>query len=90
MWWRNILPVLPIFPVSIFAIGLGLWMSFIGMSNPRAEMGMLPSILALLAVGLLGSATIRVIGSLGRRIKELEDRLHIRETATADSVAFKK
>lgn len=68
------LRVLSIFGVPLFACGMGLFFAASAILSPPAS-GVIPAALALVAVGLLGSAVMSVIGVQDRRIEELERRL---------------
>ncbi len=80
--WRGSLRVLPILGVSLLAMAGGMAFSVAAMKYPHAS-GVIPAALACLAVGMLGSAVMGVVGRLGRRIQELERRLedHTRRDA---------
>ena len=65
--------VQPIATVSIAAAIGGVVFAFLGLSNPTG--GLSAMLLPMVAVSMLGSAVMPVIGQLNRRIEELERRL---------------
>lgn len=72
------LRMLPIHAACVFAGGMGVFFAMSAKSYPQAS-GVIPAALAFLAVGLLGTAVISVLGLQDRRIRELEQRLQDRE-----------
>jgi hypothetical protein len=67
---------IPIVVASIFAAGMGMLFAIAGAKSTPGS-GVIPAALAFLAVSLLGTAVMLVIGSQERRIQELERRLEL-------------
>lgn len=74
--WRQISQVLPVFLVSVLASGMGLLFAVTAMAFPSPQTrGAIPAALACIAVGMLGSAVLAMVGKLNYRVQELEQRL---------------
>ena len=71
---KKCLTAIPIVVASIFAAGMGMLFAIAGAKSPPGS-GVIPAALAFLAVSLLGTAVMIVIGSQERRLQELEHRL---------------
>lgn len=74
--WRQISQVLPVFLVSVFASGMGIFFAVTAMAFPGPQTSnIIPAALACIAVGMLGSTVLSVVGKLNYRVQELEHRL---------------
>jgi len=70
------LTLIPLVVVSIFAAGMGMLFAIVGAKSPPGN-GVIPAALACIAVSLLSTTVMVIIGSQERRLQELERRLEL-------------
>ena len=73
---KKCLTSIPIVVASIFAAGMGMLFAIAGAKSTPGS-GVIPAALACIAVSLLGTAVMVVIGSQEHRLQELERRLEL-------------